>query len=506
MTKILRILLLVSLPLIYFACYDNPSDAVVGNQAPETHISLLPDSSISSQPSKLKVSWWGDDPDGLIVGFYYTWNGTDWKFSQSNDSLFTLKIGISDTTYLFQVSAVDDGGNGVFDNQVIQNNINYGPEPFTDQNGNGVHDPNEPFIDIGLIDPTPASLDFPIKNSAPVIAWNTLSVIPDTSFPVMSFGWNASDIDGESTIEKINIALNDTAESNRVSLLGGVRTVTLRTNDFNSDSPQMDVLIDGSENNKAAEKLNGLKLNDNNKFFVQAVDISGAKSNWIALPDSGNHWYVKKPKGKVLIVDDYTVGDNSAQFYSAMFDSLGLKGKYDIYDFHTQKPPYLNVTFYETLKLYEDVFWYSDNNPSLDLAAGVVQKYLDRGGKIAFSLQFPQTVDLSLVQSFLPINADSSDFKISLIGGTTVTSDNNQYPDLTLTTSIFRVRSFYLNPFGNIPLYSFSKNELKGYIGFTNSDKSLFFIGLPLNKMNGGPANVKALLHKVFFEDFGLTP
>jgi hypothetical protein len=47
---------------------------------------------------------------------------------------------------------------------------------------------------------------------------------------------------------------------------------------------------------------------------------------------------------------------------------------------------------------------------------------------------------------------------------------------------------------------------LKGYIGFFNSVKSEFFIGLPLHRLNGGSANVKALLSKVLFEDFGLIP
>ena len=56
------------------------------------------------------------------------------------------------------------------------------------------------------------------------------------------------------------------------------------------------------------------------------------------------------------------------------------------------------------------------------------------------------------------------------------------------------------------PIYYFPNNELKGYIGFFNNSKSLFFYGLPLSKSNGGAANVKSLLSKIFFEDFGVTP
>jgi hypothetical protein len=63
-----------------------------------------------------------------------------------------------------------------------------------------------------------------------------------------------------------------------------------------------------------------------------------------------------------------------------------------------------------------------------------------------------------------------------------------------------------LGQLGVIPIYYFPDLELKGYIGFSNSAKSQFFIGLPLHKVNGGSANVKSLLNKVLLQDFGLTP
>ena len=141
------------------------------------------------------------------------------------------------------------------------------------------------------------------------------------------------------------------------------------------------------------------------------------------------------------------------------------------------------------------------------LLSSSVQNYIDNGGKIALSMQFPQTIDLTALQSFLPIKSDSSDYQNTLFGGTKISSDNTQpdYPDLELSTSIFRVKSFYLNPLGSIPVYYFPNNELKGYIGFTDMNKTMFFIGVPLNKANGGNANVKDLLKKVFFQDFGLA-
>jgi hypothetical protein len=325
----------------------------------------------------------------------------------------------------------------------------------------------------------------------------------------MSFGWNVDDLDGLSTILKINIALNDTTDPNNiVALDGSVRTITLRTKEFNSSNPKMEILIEGIETNIFYEKLPGLKFDDYNKFYVQAVDISGATSQFISLPDTGKTWFVKKPKGEILIMDDYSTSDGAAAFYDAMMDSLGLTGKYDVYDYLNQKPPYTNVTFLQTLKLFKYVLWYSDNNPSLDLAASSVQTFIDAGGKIAFSMQFPQTVDPVLLQGFLPINTDTIYTRTSLLPNTIISADTTDpaYPQLTTITSLFRIKSFYLNPNGAIPIYYFPNNEMRGFIGFFNNTKSLFFYGLPLSKSNGGSANVKSLLSKVFFEDFGVTP
>jgi len=509
MKKVLLISTILFSFVFLLSCGEDFIDNPAGNNPPETSIALFPDSTIAPQPSRLKVAWWGDDSDGLIVGFYYTWDGITWTFTDENEILFSLQIGAGDTTYAFKVSSADNGGNGIYDNRVFQNGIDFGPEPFIDSNSDSVYNNGEKFFDIGLVDPTPATLNFPLKNTAPTIEWNSLSTIPAISFPVMSFGWNVDDLDGLSTILKINIALNDTTDPNNiVALDGSVRTITLRTKEFNSSNPKMEILIEGIETNIFYEKLPGLKFDDYNKFYVQAVDISGATSQFISLPDTGKTWFVKKPKGEILIMDDYSTSDGAADFYDAMMDSLGLSGKYDVYDYLNQKPPYTNVTFLQTLKLFKYVLWYSDNNPSLDLAASSVQTFIDAGGKIAFSMQFPQTVDPVLLQGFLPINTDTIYTRTSLLPNTIISADTTDpaYPQLTTITSLFRIKSFYLNPNGAIPIYYFPNNEMRGFIGFFNNTKSLFFYGLPLSKSNGGSANVKSLLSKVFFEDFGVTP
>ncbi len=156
--------------------------------------------------------------------------------------------------------------------------------------------------------------------------------------------------------------------------------------------------------------------------------------------------------------------------------------------------------------MYSGILWYTDNAPSLDLANITVQNYSDAGGKIFFSMQFPQEIDLSQIEGFLPIKTDTSYYSPTIGVNKTIGSiDSTQYPNLLSNRSFARVRSFELKDIGVIPLYFFPNHELSGYIGFESSSKNIFFIGAPLNRINGIPQSVSNLLMKVLFQDFNLT-
>jgi hypothetical protein len=518
MKNLLRLFFLAIFFLLIYSCNEDVLNNPVKNQPPDTGLFLYPDSTITRQPSRLHVHWWGDDPDGLIRGYYFKWVGIDsfWTFTPSNDSIFSLPIGSADTTYDFLVSAADEDGNGVYDNDIFQNGIDYGAEPFIDLNGNGIRDNNEPFYDIGLIDPTPASLLFPIKNTPPVLEWDELTVLPDTSFPVMTFKWNADDLDGVESIQEINISLNDT--TNFVSLDGSIRLITIRIKDPLAPVPEMEILINGSDQNIFPELLSGLQLNSNNKIYIQAVDLSGATSNRIVLPDTSGIWYVKKPKGQVLIFDDFSGSSSDLQvrnFYRNVFSTIGggsLTGKYDEYDLANQPLPFENVTLYETMKLFKYTFYYGVSNPRLDLLNQVTNKYLEQGGKIAFSMTFQDSsstfdFDLSILQGFLPIDGVSNSLPFLLSGADVLPSSIQiDYPPLKTTSTIAYVRTFTPNAVVSTEIYNISSSQINGNIGLITNDKTEFFIGLPLHLCNGGNENVDNLLEKVFFEEFGLIP
>jgi len=149
----------------FITCEKNHPSNPYDNLAPETTIFIQSTDTLNYTQSVQKISWDGRDPDGFVVGFYYTWQETpdenDWIFTNERSLTFPLVITGSDTLYTFQIKAMDNDS---------------------------------------LIDLSPATQLFPIKNSPPEIRWTLVSRIPDTTYTVASFLWEATDLDGDNTI------------------------------------------------------------------------------------------------------------------------------------------------------------------------------------------------------------------------------------------------------------------------------------------------------------------
>ena len=505
-----NILILISLSLL-LSCTESVTDAPVENQPPETHLFLYPDSGISQQKSKLQVHWWGDDSDGLVIGYILKWEGIDdvWTFTNSNDSTFALPIGTVDTSFSFSVAAVDNFGNGQYDEQIVISKTETISEPFTDLNGNGSYDDNEPYIDFGAVDNSPAVQKFPIKNSSPEITWNDISVLPEVSFPVMTLGWDAFDLDGNETITQIHLALNDTTEYSVLS--GTTRLVSLIIDDIDDINPKMNIFINADEHKLSGVKLINLKLNDFNRIYIRGVDNSGASSKFLALPDTGRTWYVTKPKGELLIIDDYISGKAASDFYREKFNSFA-NNQFDELDIENTQLPYQNITFQNTIKLFEYIFWYSGSNPSLELTNLVTQNYIQTGGKIAFSMNFQDSsanfeFSTQIIQSFLPIESFDRKKPLSfLFAGASLIPGNNfsEFPTLETQSTIGFVRTFKISEITAQPVYDLTSSQLNGKIALLNKTKNLFFIGLPLHQCDAN-GKVSDLLQQIFVDQFGLN-
>jgi len=73
-----------------------------------------------SMTSMQVLSWWGEDIDGQVVGYYYKWNvDNDWTYTNDESKLFFVPIRSSFDVFSFQVKAVDNSAEWIYDTPVI---------------------------------------------------------------------------------------------------------------------------------------------------------------------------------------------------------------------------------------------------------------------------------------------------------------------------------------------------------------------------------------------------
>jgi hypothetical protein len=315
----------------YFRCSRQHPSEYYPNLPPETSIFINTTRELNPTQSMQTIYWDGRDPDGVVVGFYYTWKenpaDSDWVFTNLRSQTFMLKITGKDTAYTFQVKAVDNDS---------------------------------------VCDPTPARQSFRIKNSAPQVWWNLDSKIPDTTFTVASFNWSATDLDGDSTIQYFEYALDDT--SHWMTIAGTLRNLTL----------------------KAADGL----TEGNHCFYLRAIDVAGSRSNIIRMPDNpSKYWYVQQPRGRYLLIDDHNSETATYglpdKFYRSMLTELGIQ--YSYWNIEALFPSSI-AQFKETVKLFDRIIWYTDLVKESDdhfIAAQVsLPEVRQLGAKIIYICQF----------------------------------------------------------------------------------------------------------------------
>lgn len=317
----------------------------VGNEYPETYVSInvppgeLPDITTSRK----QLNWWGEDPDGRVVSYQYrwgkvlfemispdstvpdsvhvldladsirivltdtTWEDSEWTEEVSESKEFTVPIRSAFDVFIFQVAA--------FDNDEA-------------------------------LDPTPAEVAFPVINSPPEVDFRILSnpmAEPDThfTFPIRTFVWDGQDPDGNETIEAFMYALNPSeGDTNWIEMDATVNSLTL-------DST---VLTPG-------EKV----------FWLKARDVAGFESNRIHFPDTTvstdpEYWFVKAPKGRFLLVDDYYRDLSNAYLNSyrdAFTEAFGVENEaFSVWEIG-QDLPFSTIDITETMMMFDRIFWYT---------------------------------------------------------------------------------------------------------------------------------------------------
>jgi hypothetical protein len=560
------------------SCKEHLLDAPVGNQTPKTALWLYPQAEIRAGVSKEQLHWWGEDPDGLVRGYLFGFRIVSSPVTSPPvpDTMRYVWTSATDTTILFPldttfrrfavtVRAVDNTFGGLPEHAPVR----IAPIPYWDVNDNGVYDAGDVRLDglSGAMDPAGTTLTFPVLNSPPSVSFvqNPIDPTvplkqPDVTFTAATFSWTASDPDGNNTLRSYRIALNDTSNPSNWFTLGLrdslITLVVPRTrSDAAAPAPGTQVPADvyGGRflGRHLIGQIPGLRLDTTNKFFVQALDVAGAYSPAITMPSGTDRWVVRRPRGRLLIVADY-VNSDSAQALATYQNSLanipgGLFRNADIINIGTGltipdknlgksgpfTPPFVDPALIQTFLLYDYVFWYTDQFPSLQTAQLSLFTYMQNGGKVLFSASFQSALDpRAAFKDFAPIDSINSVLLPASTfpspGETRIPANYRVYPDSSNGGAIYPRLAFDTLTAIHFPVYMrpiYKRSDARylyhmqsdtahappRYIGTPNiaavdGQRVIIFFGLPLhmldNRIYGNPDGLQAFFTRVFTQEF----
>jgi hypothetical protein len=373
------------LAALFYSCSQSPPTEHVVNLPPQTHLFLsLPDSveMPDTSTSEKILHWYGDDPDGEVVGYYYAWDDT-------SDTSWTLTERVTDTFY---VPIREAYGEFTFYVKALDNE--------------------------GLEDPTPARMTFPVINSPPKVEFPVDFVINYSgedfvSFTVFTFGWSGSDLDGDETITSYEYYLgSDTIP---------VDSATFETLDWSE--------VPGEENSLT---LRGIEPGYH-RFFLRAIDIAGAKSPVIYYPDTTGSWLVKEPVGELLYVDDNRYFYNTEWIYTDILDSIYGENGYSIWNVEDHIS-YCPKDITETLRFFSKVVWNSGSYPHFSEAQNGLVSFLNSGGHLMVASTYASApYQDTTMYSFLPMDSVTI---TNIIRPAVFYSQHSWYEDIRPTTPL----------------------------------------------------------------------
>ena len=385
--KLLILLLIVSIFVLKGCKQGGISGEELDNELPTTSLTVnqanLPDNTLLS--SRVNLSWWGNDPDGYLLGYEFAINDTSenaWTFTTKTDSIFTLPItpGQAADTVLFKIRAVDN---------------------------------NQARDTVG------ARIVLPVKNTVPVIEFNSNQLPPDTTFTTVSFGWTVQDQDGLVSLDRIEIAFNDTLDENNWTQVPlpneddeGRTFVTLFIDNVVPGPATAEVKV-GVGLSTPAEPLqfDNLFLDQDNTAYIRVVDNSGAVS-----PIQSHTWYAKSRKSRVLLLNDDDSNDSFANqaFHVQQLGSIGINPDVLIINDGqasggtkvriSEAFPGNIETLRAELAEWDYIYWFSNNlDRNITFAQNITTEFLTNGGTLFITIPSKILPPQDEVFNFLPV-------------------------------------------------------------------------------------------------------
>jgi hypothetical protein len=328
--------------------------------------------------SLVEVNWSGTDPDGFVDAFelrFYDESeaGTigpevGWTRTTRRDSLVLLPIpeGAPVANVAFEVRAVDNDG---------------------------------------AVDPTPARTIFPVRNTPPTLQLSRAEAPPDTTWPAAGFAFTARDIDGDTNLEAVEVALNDTTAF--VELPPETDFLTLVAEDPGADETEARLFL-GRSGVPTDLRLPGFRTDAPNTIYVRAVDAAGFRSETAVYPDpdpdAEEVWYVQRVTSPTLLVNDYRKSRNYLvlPYHREILDGYAGEGNYDEWYFvepvqegasvvlenSENLPTNPDPVLRETLRFWDAIYWVSNNatnrtvGNNLPLAANFLDAFFGDDGRM----------------------------------------------------------------------------------------------------------------------------
>lgn len=466
---------LVVLALLIGGC---DKGSLLPNQLPDTKIALesINLTGDNRLNSVVRLSWFGTDRDGYITGYELSFDQINWTFTTTQDSTFRFSIPAgSDTVDIsFYVRAIDNDGQ---------------------------------------IDPTPAFLRIPLKNSIPEARLDTENAPEGTVLSVATYRWFGSDPDGDETIVAAEMKWND---GDWYAIDPRQPLITFVADTVNAGEA---LVYYGNNLNPQTSPINGVKLNAANTLYLRVKDIADAFS----LVDTSESILWETPTSPFLVISGQPT--SVTQIYQPILANLNLT--YDFLDYGINggenQPKFWNPTFRLLLAQYEVAFIYADattynnavtgqNAMLLSYMAQGVQQFTDSGKKLAISAQFASNSDMTSIRGIYPVE----DIVISS-GQVRISNDSAIYPVTGTNYPTIQPQNILIGIYPIVKtadaddFYRAQLTKIGGWSGdnlvgvrrkYQGNNVNHVFFGVGLFQFNKNPADLEDLFEQIFLNDF----
>lgn len=321
--------------------------------------------------SQVRLSWFGTDSDGYIVGYEYSLDNQNWFYTQTQDStfVFPLEQGKDTTDIDFYIRSIDNND---------------------------------------LVDPTPAYLRIPLKNTAPEVQFISATQPNDTNHLAFTFSWIATDLDGDQSITNAYLKFNS-GNWFEIPLNANIISIVPQNPEANG-ATNARLFYNG---NFDANLIDGFNLNGNNTMYLKVVDFAGSES----IEDTSNTFFVRgKTAGNPLLFisgQDFS----TTQTYKDLLTGFN----YDFIDYSLaeNQPKFWDQTFALIIENYSHLFIHSDANIFvnplnqrsdllLEFMAPALQRYFNNQGKALVTTSFTTTSSIEGISEVFPIDSIST--------------------------------------------------------------------------------------------------